>query len=407
MILHHELKAIKANLIRNDFTGYSSSKEFRLVLMENDFDDHLNQFINPGSGRDPERKVSAFIKLLNTLLLQWIEAIPESSEALLTEKYINNLLKLVIESFIDWSKELKDASKLLEAIKNFGPITSKTLGEIDQLISKKYSQSPLVENRSEIKTLDSHSLYSTNIDYAIITALEEDEMEKILQLFVKEFEIQETNNYIIFGHIKDNPTKKVVYASQHKTGMLDAAILATEILVRFKPKYFIMTGVLGGKPEETNIGDVVIATKVFEIDRGKITDTGFKKESSVSSINSKEIKKIHRNKKDIETFINSLDDTRNSNVKLHFGPIACVNQVIDIEGFFDSKITEIERKAIALEMESFAIVRSCELANDGKTVPIIIKSVMDNTQNKIDNAKPYASWTSARTLEYILKNEII
>lgn len=74
--------------------------------------------------------------------------------------------------------------------------------------------------------------------------------------------------------------------------MVDAAILASEILIRFKPKYLIMTGVLGGKPNETNIGDVIIATKVFEIDKGKITETGFKKETSVSSIMSKEIKRF-------------------------------------------------------------------------------------------------------------------
>lgn len=58
-------------------------------------------------------------------------------------------------------------------------------------------------------------------------------------------------------------------------------------------------------------------------------------------------------------------------------------------------------------MESFAVVRATELLNEGKTTPIIIKSVMDNTQSKDDDAKPYASWTSAKTLEFILTKEII
>lgn len=407
MTIHQELKALKANLIRNDFTRYTNSKEFTLALMENDFDDYLKSFIAPGSGLDPEQKLSAFIKMLNALLHQWMNANPKSSESVIIQNYINNFIKKIIESFIDWSKELKDSSKILQSIKNIGSITNDTMDEIEEYINIKHSKSLTEETQLEKIVVESQNANSINIDYAIITALEEDEMEKILQLFVRESEVEETINYIELGHLKTNPSKKVVYASQHNTGMVDASILATEILVRFKPKYLIMTGVLGGRPDETNIGDVVIATKVFEIDRGKITDTGFKKESSASSITSKEIKKIHRNKKEIENFIDSQDETRNSNVKLHFGPIACVNQIIDIEGFFESKVTEIDRKAIALEMESFAIVRSCELVNDGKTVPIIIKSVMDNTQKKADNAKPYASWTSARTLEYILKNEII
>lgn len=58
-------------------------------------------------------------------------------------------------------------------------------------------------------------------------------------------------------------------------------------------------------------------------------------------------------------------------------------------------------------MESFAVIRACELLNNGKTTPLIIKSVMDNTQEKTDEGKTYAAWTSSKTLEYILLNDII
>lgn len=396
-----------ANLIRNEFILYSNSEEFKLVLLENDFDDYLNSFLVPGRNLDNKQKLNAFTAMLNKLLYHWLDSSKNSSNYKSIQTYINKFIKEILIDFIKWSKGLQDTNKIVESLKKFSPITIETVEEIERSINLKESQILIPNIEHENSNLETNCDSNMKVDYAIITALEEDEMEKTIQLFVKEYEVENTINYIEFGHLKDNPKKKVVYASQHNTGMVDAAILASEILIRFKPKYLIMTGVLGGKPNETNIGDVIIATKVFEIDKGKITETGFKKETSVSSIMSKEIKKIHRSKKEIELFIDSKDETRSSNVKLHFGPIACVNQVIDIEGFFESKITEIDRKAIALEMESFAIVRACELVNDGKTVPIIIKSVMDNTQQKVDNSKPYASWTSARTLEYILKTEII
>lgn len=60
--------------------------------------------------------------------------------------------------------------------------------------------------------------------------------------------------------------------------MVDASILATEMLLLFRPKVLIMAGVLGGKPGDVNIGDVVIATKVFTIDKGKVSELGFKRD---------------------------------------------------------------------------------------------------------------------------------
>ncbi len=405
-MMHSEIKALKANLIRNEFTKYTNSREFGLVLMENDLDDFIGKFIQPGSGLNSSAKINAFGELLDYIIKQWMRFAPDTSNSENVSREFNKVIKVVMESFIDWSEELKYSKQLLESLSKIGPIKPETVSSISDKIMNKNTK-PEDTMQSEIKLEETNSNNYFKIDYAIITALEEDEMEKVLPMFTKTGEITDTKNFIEYGHLKNNPLKKIAYASQHKTGMVDAAILATEIIIKFKPKYLIMTGVLGGKPEETNIGDVVIATKVLEIDRGKITDLGFKKETSTANTDSREIKKIHRNKKDIENHINSNDETRSENIKVHFGPIACVNQVIDIDGFFESSITSVERKAIALEMESYAIVRACELVGNNRTIPLIIKSVMDNTKSKSDNAKPYAAWTSARALEYILEKELI
>lgn len=244
-------------------------------------------------------------------------------------------------------------------------------------------------------------------DYAIISALEEDEMAKILPVITRSGRVENQKHLIEHGFITSNPEKKVAYASQQATGMIDAAILATELINLFQPKVLIMIGVLGGKPEDVQIGDVVVATKTFTVDKGKLNELGFKKELETSNTESSYLTSIRRAKGDIIDYLRKEDVSRESKIDVHFGPIGCVRHVIDLEGFFEQKLSSVDRKAIALEMESYAISRACELVNDGKTNALIIKSAMDNTVDKVDNAKPYAAWTSANFVKYILEKDVI
>ena len=133
---------------------------------------------------------------------------------------------------------------------------------------KEVEENKIMETSSNGKQID---FEFNDIDYVIITALEEDEMSQILPLIKKEGVIENVKHFIEYGYFVDKPEKKVAYVSQLSTGMVDASILASEMLVKFKPKFLIMPGVMGGKPKDTNIGDVIVSTKVFTIDKGKLT----------------------------------------------------------------------------------------------------------------------------------------
>ena len=306
----------------------------------------------------------------------------------------DDIQKIMIDNKINVEKVFK-YHQVLDEIRNKRkiPITK------EQLLSK--STSP-ISATNNVKNKEDY----LNCDYAIITALEEDEMEKILPMIEKKGKIENSKHLIEYGHIKGYDSKKVIYASQQATGMIDAAILATELL-QYKPKYLIMAGVLGGKPKKTNIGDVIVATRTFTVDKGKKDKLGFHREIESSSNENACITSLKRKKKDITNYLRTEDSTRDSKIDIHFGPIGCVRQVIDLEDFFQDSISSVERKAIALEMESYAISRSCELVNNGQTKALIIKSVMDNTIDKDDDGKPYASWSSAMFVKYILENDII
>ena len=244
-------------------------------------------------------------------------------------------------------------------------------------------------------------------EYVIMTALEDDEMEKVLPMITKIDRIQNDKHLIEYGYLTSNPDKGIAFASQQATGMIDAAILATELILQFHPKILIMAGVLGGKPDEVKIGDIVIATKVFTIDKGKISEYGFRGELETSNNESAFITLFRREKKKIIDYIESQDQTRKNKLDIHFGSIACMRQVIDLEGFFEENITSVDRKALALEMESYGVSRACELVNNGNTKALIIKSAMDNTVDKVDGAKTYAAWTSATFIKYVLENNLI
>jgi nucleoside phosphorylase len=299
---------------------------------------------------------------------------------------------------------IKNGIAPIKEVYNYSDVRDGLKSDKFKVITKKEVLGKFSSKRNVMK--DSSDLIPMQFDYAIITALEEDEMQKILPMIEKKGEIKNSKLLIEYGHLIGNEGKTVIYASQPATGMIDAAILSTELL-KYNPTYLIMSGVLGGKPHKTNIGDVVVATRTFTVDKGKIDDLGFHIEIETTSNESATITKLRRSYEGIKNHLRKEDKTRKSQIDIHFGPIGCVRQVIDIEGFFQEKINSVDRKAIALEMESYAVSRSCELISNGNTIPLIIKSVMDNTVDKADDGKPYAGWSSAESIKYILENDII
>ncbi|MCF2221410.1 hypothetical protein H9Q08_19240 [Chryseobacterium sp. PS-8] len=398
---HRELKVLYANLLRLDAHKYFNSKEFNYVILENDWDYPIKIEMMTKGRMNSNAKLESFIALLNTLIFQWIKYPPNSNNANTVRYTFNQLAEKVIISYINWNDEIKDYTKLIDSLKQIGPIEKSTINNVEKAVEQK---NKISEKQNEIMTQQKETLeLNANYDYAIITALEEDEMEQILPLV----ETIEDDGHFRKGYFKSNPEKKVILASQLETGMVDASILATEIIMKFNPKYLIMPGVLGGKPKDTKIGDVIVANKVFTVDKGKIKDSDFFKEIEASTINNSKITAFKSHKIKIQDYIRDSHPTHKAIVNIHFDPIACVRQVIDQKGFFLENFTSIERKTIGVEMESYGVTRACELIGDKQTIPIIIKSVMDNTQDKTDGAKKFAAWTSAKFLDYIIKNDLI
>ncbi|MBA3985520.1 MAG: hypothetical protein H0X63_02860 [Flavobacteriales bacterium] len=308
----------------------------------------------------------------------------------------------------------------------------------------------LLEN-IENKTISPREITLSNNEneyhypYAIFTALY-DEFEP-LNSFIDWDESKSINTGTTIykvGRIK-NTDKEVVGTWARKTGMIDAAILVTEMIHLFKPAFVIMPGVCGGE-EKTNFRDIIVATDVFLLGKGKIKDVTAKDINTNTSqkvelfYNGNSFSKnnlIDKDGKTVEIIIEKFEKEHNSEessseieylikpknseilkelnklftnqeeINIHFEPMACSLSVIDKEDYFECNIKSIDRKTKAVEMESYGVARAVKLANGGKTKFIICKSVMDKTSNKVDGYKKPAANISAQFVKYILEKDII
>jgi nucleoside phosphorylase len=288
------------------------------------------------------------------------------------------------------------------------------------------------------------------VNIAIITALYQNEFEEICKFIdFPETEIirTATKEYHI-GYLRTNRKIRVVAGIPSATGMVDSAIIATQMLEFFRPEYLLMSGVCGGK-DGLAFGDVVVGKQFFTFQKGKLSDLHTKKNPRgipnkinlydrrgkiidyTSLFDDKgnlvrigierfEIEhdaiiemrpllkdQIERHRLSLESAINEQLKPVDRIITVHFEPIACSTMVINKDGFFEDQIKSIHRKTLAIEMESYAVARACQFANDGKTTPLIFKSVMDHTKNKDESAKRFAAFTSALFLNALLEKNIL
>lgn len=281
---------------------------------------------------------------------------------------------------------------------------------------------PVFEKSTEmIKTIEDevNLIKVENLDYVIQTALYYNELEEIKSAFnLTDSDQFEFGNYVGYRFKFNN--KDILAVSQHDMGMIDSSILATEIAIRFNPKYLIMPGVCGGN-ENTNFGDIVISKKISLFQNGKITENGYENESIEARVDDKTLQKLILQESNIVTEIKNeikeiiksndkrkiiFDSFMNIDFKARPEPTACSTMVIDKKGYFDEFIKSINRKTIAVEMEGYGMLRASQMI-DNRTKALLIKSVMDKTTVKNDNAKAFAAYVSAQFVKKMIEKNIL
>ncbi len=192
---------------------------------------------------------------------------------------------------------------------------------------------------------------------------------------------------------QEGNTCKIAALSQpvDEMGLIDAAILSTIAISKLEPEYIVLIGICGGIEGSVNIGDIIIPRQAFHYQSGKLQGNGNLKKGLINArpdpVGVTNIIDFWQKHGPNQIIKKAIDNeyiktesgwknltTRPSSIALHYLNIASADLVNDHPDSIQTIEQEHDRKAIAFDMESLAVLKA---AAELGTKAIIIKSVSD------------------------------
>lgn len=253
-------------------------------------------------------------------------------------------------------------------------------------------------------------------DFGIICALQ-DELTPFNEILEEESISHKVDNIHYINNTLKTKSGRIlnfIAASTFNMGIADSGIIATHMASKMGIKNIYMIGVCGGRESEVNIGDVIIPGESVAYQCGKLKEDGFSPDIQIAKPKSDGFYKDMRSNEALaaiyEKYTSKLirEEKRSLGLgvpKVRYDPMACGDYVINKKEALDeiAKFTS-KRKLCAVDMESYAIYRVGEIM-DVNTM--VIKSVMDLSNNKSDKYKSYAAYMAAHYLYHLIYDEII
>lgn len=255
-------------------------------------------------------------------------------------------------------------------------------------------------------------------DLAIICALEDPELSAIRKLSTGWTRINLDNTNIPYYETYfefDKKKLKVVIVSINQMGMVPAAVLSTQTIQLFKPKYLAMTGIAAGiEDTSVKLGDILVISNSWDSGSGKIkkgtnNEELFEIDPRQETIDNDIMYSMLELSNDTaflnelrEGWVNKMPQVLNA----HIGPVASGAAVI-ANGDITQEIQKQSRKLLGIEMEAYGLIYAAKYAIKPKPQPIVIKSVCDfANEHKNDGYQSYAAYTSANFLYEFAKRYI-
>ena len=252
-------------------------------------------------------------------------------------------------------------------------------------------------------------------DLAIVCAMEEElQFVKNILTNIKQLILPFDETIYFEGVIeKEDKEIKVIVANAFQMGMAAMASLTTNIINHFIPQYIVMTGIAAGIKSMTNLGDAVVAEFTWDYGAGKdiLDDNGFRRHlNTVQPIQTNptilsRVRILQQDKLFLghieEGFDGKVPDTK---FKIVIGPMATGAAVIadpeKVQSIMDNQI----RNVVAIEMEAYGMYYAANWSVNPKPQFFAIKSICDFAdQKKNDDFHEYASYTSVKVLEKLVK----
>ncbi|MEV0174827.1 5'-methylthioadenosine/S-adenosylhomocysteine nucleosidase [Streptomyces sp. NPDC050803] len=147
-------------------------------------------------------------------------------------------------------------------------------------------------------------------------------------------------------------------------GALNSSALTTQIIAWLRPEAVLFVGVAGALKDDVAIGDVVVGTKVYAVQGGKVTPEGFQARPEV----------WHGSNRLLQAARSALRGQ--GDVRGHLKPIACGDVVLtDDRSAFAEFIGRNYNDANAIEMEGAGAAHAAHLS--GQLDALVIRGISD------------------------------
>lgn len=231
------------------------------------------------------------------------------------------------------------------------------------------------------------------LSIAIQTALDKSEND-IFRNYLDAKEINLTTwkgKFKESSHFTQDFKEDILLVKQKQMGMVDAAYTASSLIHENEIDYLLLAGVCGGRKKKVKMFDVIIPAKVYDFAFGSLENGEYLQRDLDAKMDEDLISYLQRpeNVKRIKSGMIALMDTGHQdkehfvrNVEIHFEVMACGPWVVKTEGFLEKLSTEKNNLIRGLEMESYSIGRLFELYKQRGIKALVVKSVMDFTDEK-------------------------
>lgn len=256
-------------------------------------------------------------------------------------------------------------------------------------------------------------------DIAIVCALHAPELEKLLLTGLAGWselpargddpQTYHTTSYAT----SSGQSLSVVASSPCQMGLSASAVLATKMILRFRPRLVAMVGIAAGVRETSHgFGDILAAQQTFDYGAGKVTSDGnkteFRPDPNPIPIHPRlldRLKAWERDRTELDAIQRQWPAKRpRTQLLLNIGPLASGAAVLDSS----APVAEIRshwRKLIGVEMEAYGVHCACQNAVDPPPMFLCLKSICDFAHDKGDDWQDYAAFTSVQLLHRFIVAE--
>jgi nucleoside phosphorylase/CheY-like chemotaxis protein len=254
-------------------------------------------------------------------------------------------------------------------------------------------------------------------DIGVVTALGDPELDAVLALdwsWKEEADSSDATKYHLGLTSYNGASRKIVAAKAPGMGMAQAAILATKMLLHYRPRCVVMCGICAGvKSSDVNLGDVLVANPSWDYGSGKrLVKAGVRtfEPAPQPFVLSTRIRGLVESLQDRSDLLHSLRGSfqgqkPDSTLRILIGPVASGAAVLADEKIIESLKSQQNRKLLGIDMESYGVMAAGSEVSAPRPEALIIKGVSDFADSaKNDAYRHYAAYTSASILRLLVED---